>query len=172
MATKRKDVPEVPAVDRAITLWQPYASLLLAGLKTYETRSWPLSKPGWIAVHAARSEPTEVRQRIAQPRRCFAHCLKQMGAAFEDLPRGAVIGLAHFGPSVRVEEVWRTIGAQDADFGDWTDGRWAWPVLDVWPFPEPVPARGMQGIWRWNMPPDLSDAFAQHWLDSQRRVRR
>lgn len=32
-------------------------------------------------------------------------------------------------------------------YGDWTPGRWAWPLLDVWPLTEPIPAKGAQGVW-------------------------
>jgi activating signal cointegrator 1 len=32
-------------------------------------------------------------------------------------------------------------------FGDFTPGRWAWLLDDIRPLPEPVPARGRQGLW-------------------------
>ncbi|UWG96803.1 ASCH domain-containing protein [Dehalobacter sp. DCM] len=38
---------------KAITLWQPWASLLACGAKKYETRSWDTSYRGPIAIHAA-----------------------------------------------------------------------------------------------------------------------
>lgn len=31
-------------------------------------------------------------------------------------------------------------------FGDWTPGRWAWPLIDPRPLAEPVPYRGAQGV--------------------------
>ena len=39
---------------KAITIWQPWASLLVSGRKRYETRSWATSYRGPIAIHAAR----------------------------------------------------------------------------------------------------------------------
>ncbi|MFV0399180.1 MAG: ASCH domain-containing protein [Oscillospiraceae bacterium] len=38
---------------KAITIWQPWASLLACGAKKYETRSWVTSYRGPIAIHAA-----------------------------------------------------------------------------------------------------------------------
>lgn len=38
---------------KAITIWQPWASLLACGAKQYETRSWATSYRGPIAIHAA-----------------------------------------------------------------------------------------------------------------------
>lgn len=42
---------------KAITLWQPWASLIALGAKTIETRSWQTSYRGPIAIHAAASTP-------------------------------------------------------------------------------------------------------------------
>lgn len=41
---------------KAITLWQPWASLLACGAKGYETRSWATSYRGQIAIHAAKKD--------------------------------------------------------------------------------------------------------------------
>lgn len=38
---------------KALTIWQPWASLLVSGQKKYETRSWATSYRGPIAIHAA-----------------------------------------------------------------------------------------------------------------------
>lgn len=34
-------------------------------------------------------------------------------------------------------------------FGHFAPGRWAWLLDDVERFPEPIPARGRQGLWTW-----------------------
>jgi hypothetical protein len=39
---------------KAISLWQPWASLWVSGRKIHETRSWRTRHRGWLAVHAAR----------------------------------------------------------------------------------------------------------------------
>jgi hypothetical protein len=36
--------------------------------------------------------------------------------------------------------------------GDFSSGRYAWELTDVEPLPEPIPARGYQGIWQWTPP--------------------
>lgn len=33
--------------------------------------------------------------------------------------------------------------------GDFTPGRWGWLLTDVEPLPEPIPAKGKQGVWEW-----------------------
>lgn len=39
---------------KALTLWQPWASLIALGVKTIETRSWSTSYRGPLAIHAAK----------------------------------------------------------------------------------------------------------------------
>ena len=82
---------------KAITLWQPWASLIALGVKTIETRSWPAPKAligGRIAIHAAKRQPVEVGTR----RLCsggtamwdYAHPHSDP----VDLPLGAVVATA------------------------------------------------------------------------------
>ena len=44
---------------KAITILQPYASLIVAGAKQYETRSWDTPYRGIIAIHAGKNKPFE-----------------------------------------------------------------------------------------------------------------
>lgn len=46
---------------KALTLHQPWASLVAIGVKTIETRSWPTSYRGPLAIHAAARSPKPVR---------------------------------------------------------------------------------------------------------------
>lgn len=39
---------------KAVSLWQPWATLIRAGAKTIETRSWATKHRGRIAIHAAK----------------------------------------------------------------------------------------------------------------------
>ena len=42
---------------KALTLHQPWASLIALGIKTIETRSWSTTHRGSIAIHAAKRHP-------------------------------------------------------------------------------------------------------------------
>lgn len=43
--------------------------------------------------------------------------------------------------------------SDQAPFGWFEAGRWAWILADVVAFATPVPARGSQGLWNWPPPP-------------------
>ncbi|MFL5577327.1 MAG: ASCH domain-containing protein [Gemmatimonadaceae bacterium] len=49
---------------KALTLTQPWATLVAIGAKTIETRSWPTHYRGEVAIHAAKGFPDWARQIV------------------------------------------------------------------------------------------------------------
>ena len=39
--------------------------------------------------------------------------------------------------------------------GDWTPGRYAWELRNIKLLPEPIPAKGQQGLWNWEPPEEV-----------------
>lgn len=80
---------------KALTIWQPWASLLACGVKKYETRSWATQYRGPIAIHAAKKNvvgtmliPEQIRDEVRK------HIEGVIGCEWKDLPVGAVIATA------------------------------------------------------------------------------
>lgn len=129
-----------------LSLWQPWASLIMAGVKVHETRSWP--PPGWLlgrrlAIHATATSPQK-----AISEELHALCRWHLGRNYwRELPRGAVLGTVLVGRGVRTHDA---KPASDADLiaGDWREDRWAWPCSDPQPFPVSIEARGRQRLWQ------------------------
>lgn len=81
-------------VIRAITLTQPWATLVAIGAKRIETRSWSTSHRGPLAIHAAKHWTTDERVMCrVQP---FKDVLVQGGVKVipDDLPLGAIVATA------------------------------------------------------------------------------
>ena len=145
---------------KAISLWQPWASALFTGLKPDETRSWQL--PLWavdtiIAIHAAKRDTTAERwiwDEIADTSDLEA--FRNVGVNnYAGLPRGCIIGTVVFEPSIRLDSMIRRCRTPaQMEWGDYSDGRFAWPVKKAVLFPEPIPYIGRQGFFDWS-PPDL-----------------
>lgn len=170
---------------KAITIWQPWASLLACGAKQYETRSWKTDYRGQIAIHAAAKKPLEllintdsdILKTMSQA--LFGHPFYQINTEFCKLPLGAIIATAelvncwhivyHPGADVDVAKH-INIGAeldvpkhhpdfhryivpteQEMMFGDWTPGRYAWEFANIKILPEPIPAKGQQRLWNWEV---------------------
>lgn len=161
---------------RALTDWQPWATLIITGRKGIETRGWATSYRGVIAIHAAK--------KLSESARIWTRATPEIGAALpvpvEDLPVGTVLGTVELvncqkilgiyekcnpingmkRPVARLANGWEVTGDELA-FGDYTVGRWAWILKDPRPFVEPVPVRGKQGLWTWEPEGELKYAVCQ-----------
>jgi hypothetical protein len=136
----------------ALTLWQPWATLVVAGAKPYEFRGWPLTRGTGIrwAVHAA-TRPVrwyELAGILNEIERGITHgmdaalaqeVLRRAWADPESLPLGAVLGTVLGGAPVRASVL----------FANADPEMWANPVRDPEPLPAPVSAKGRQGWWNW-----------------------
>jgi hypothetical protein len=111
---------------RALTIKQPYAALVVDGVKDIENRSWRTRYRGPLAIHAGRKVDRDALSR-------YAYLLD----APDDLPRGVLLGTVELVDCVRDST------------SEWADpGAWHWILRDPRPFPEPIPCRGAQGLWR------------------------
>lgn len=134
---------------KALSLTQPWASLVAIGAKHVETRSWQTPFRGPLAIHAAKVFPPYARdfaEEILPYRSLFVHGLRA-----RDLPLGAIVATCRLVGCVRTELMW-DISEQEREFGDYSPGRWAWVLEDIVRLPEPIPARGALGLWYWPGP--------------------
>jgi hypothetical protein len=51
---------------KALSLWQPHATLVAIGAKPYETRSWETSYRGPLAIYATVNFPKQARLLCGQ----------------------------------------------------------------------------------------------------------
>lgn len=142
---------------RIITLWQPYATLMVLGLKQNETRSWPTDYRGPLGIHAAAGEPAYVRKLVADCE-VFRRVFAEHGLSFKDLPRGKILGSVNVDGMMRTENwVYKHADSflertpDEWYFGDYDVGRWAWLTSNPVKLAEPIPAKGKQGFWNYDM---------------------
>lgn len=134
---------------KAITVWQPWATLLATGQKYNETRSWKTSYRGEILIHAAKTEHSGILLHI--PMEELKHF--QNAGVVNKLPTGAIIGKANLVDCFQIDEAYRRKlqreNPAELAFGDYTIGRYAWVMADAILFNKPNPAKGKQGLWNW-----------------------
>lgn len=160
---------------KALTLTQPWATLVAIGAKRIETRSWATKYRGPLAIHAAKSFPREARQLCTTDP--FLHALLQSGSTnvdlhgnLSDLPLGCVIAICELTNCIAIP-MRETSRPEQADsrispmltqmfvmipppepelsFGDYSFGRYAFVLSDIY-LVDPVPAKGSLGLWEWN----------------------
>ncbi|ARM12084.1 MULTISPECIES: ASCH domain-containing protein [Rhizobium] len=158
---------------KALTVWQPWASLIAIGAKPYEFRGWrpPASLIGQrLAIHAGarpmkRSEVLALRINLANPGRYPTACLRpdlaiplldrilqqHKSAVASFLPLSHILCAATVGEPKSGDECAREFGENAGNDSD-REGtfNWGWPMLDIALLEPPEPARGAQGIWNWS----------------------
>lgn len=133
---------------KALTIWQPWASLIAWGEKTYETRSWETSYRGLLAIHASRYNDDSAEQLTSN---LFVREAFMRAGMSQDLtlPAGVVLCVVDLVDVVPIRKVLRRITSEEQNFGDYSTGRFAWKLEHLRILEEPIQARGHQGLWEW-----------------------
>ncbi len=143
---------------KAISLWQPWASLWCSPAKVHETRHWRIAVPTarklWLAVHAAKRFERDVDWDLA---RVLERTFGPRWAG--ELPTGAIVGAVQIAGCFRTEDIRRcyeansalrpehgSSAADDLACGNFTPGRFGWKRGQFRVLPEPVTWRGQQGL--------------------------
>lgn len=129
---------------KALSLWQPWASLIADEEKRIETRSWRppewlLHK--WLAIHAAKKIDKD-----------FAY---QCGYGANGIlcPRGAIVAVVWLDSWIRFNpENTEYISDDEKRYGDFEEGRFGWQFAEIRKLPEPLPIIGRQGIFEVSLP--------------------
>lgn len=129
---------------KALTLWQPWATLIALGAKQVETRSWSTSYRGPLVIHAAK-RPVK-HEEITAP---IAQALNEHGLEPDALPLGAVLCLCKLTDVERVETLKPRLWSGEVAFGNYAPGRYGWLLELVKCAPSPIPVAGKQGLWTW-----------------------
>jgi activating signal cointegrator 1 len=139
----------------ALTLRQPWASLVALGAKRIETRSWRTSYRGWLAIHAGMT--LSKAERLLCELEPFRSALLRDTALDPalplavQLPHGSIIAIVWLDACLPMETIeWPH--EPERSFGDYAPGRYAWYLSQVHRLPQPIPARGALGLWRVELP--------------------
>ncbi len=145
---------------KALTIWQPGATLIMIGAKPWEWRAWPAPKAfvgQRIVIHAGARAPK--RDEIHE-------ILLQLGSGDSSLieaPARELLERAHVGSyplacglgtavlgTPMTASLWVQLHDRHHHDSDRIDhSKWAWPLSDIQAFKPVVPARGAQGFWAW-----------------------
>lgn len=73
---------------KVLSLLQPWASLVVWGVKKYEVRSWQTKHRGALLIHASAQRPSRRERLFFAQADHFSNYIEDM----EYLPYGAIIG--------------------------------------------------------------------------------
>lgn len=130
---------------KAISLWQPWASLWLSPRKVHETRHWPTDHRGPLCVHAAKRLVTDCGEELDEI------CISEFGALWRrTLPRGALLGTVDLIDCLptNARPMFMPMNGDDLACGDFSADRYGWRRDSFSLFDKPIPYIGRQGFFQ------------------------
>lgn len=134
---------------KVLSLLQPWASLVVTmepehltkALKEYETRSWRTMFRGTLLIHA--SKKYSHNQEALLDEWPFNEARKLM----EPIPTGCIIGAVELVEVLATGSIRDTLSERELEFGDYSDGRFAWKFKKPMKFINPYQCKGALGLW-------------------------
>jgi hypothetical protein len=140
-ATVEEAVPTEEPLT-VITLWQPWATFIIKGIKTYETRSWETNYRGKILIHAAKRPINWCELQLNLLEEIYPDITEW------DYPLGAIVGEATLETCRTASYARMFIDKTEKLCGNFDDGRFAWLMKN--PKPLFIPnVKGKQGLWKY-----------------------
>ncbi len=118
----------------ALTVRQPWAELIVRGVKCVELRSWNTSYRGPMWLHA--SKQTDSVEEIGNLGDVF------LGGLVGEVELGAILPMT--------AERWEAWRSKHLDPGPYRPGFYGWVLRAPRPLPEPIPVRGGQRLFYLN----------------------
>ena len=137
---------------KALTLTQPWASLVALQEKKIETRSWYTGYRGELIIHAAKGFPSDCKELCGDEP--FRTALR--GQTWNQLPLSRGLCVVRLLGCIRTTDMYkaaiiqgRNLSLQELDFGNFEQGRFAWLLEYVRPLNQTQPVRGSLGLWEY-----------------------
>jgi hypothetical protein len=132
---------------RALSLYEPWATLIALGEKRYETRSWSTTYRGPLLICASKR-----RLPIYQypPIGKVQLALNKVNLLLDNLNWGRAVCWLDLIEIYQTEQVFLEPMGTEQYFGDFSPGRFAWKLENVRRFKAPPVVRGKQGLFNVN----------------------
>lgn len=119
---------------KALSLWQPWGSLVARGVKRHETRHWSTPYRGTIAIHAAKT-----MDLVGAPHDLCRSALDAMWPMNRP-PVGVIVAIGELTACLETDDVEPFITRADRAAGNYGSGRFAWTLSDVRALRKPIAA--------------------------------
>lgn len=144
---------------KALTLTEPWATLVALGKKRIETRSWSTPYRGPLAIHVARGFPRDCRDLcLREPfRSALGELAEQLSRG--ELKRGIIVAVCTLTACKRIligktakdtlldDLYMREPDEPELSFGNYEPGRFGWILENIVACPDEIEVRGALGVW-------------------------
>jgi hypothetical protein len=135
---------------KVLSLLQPWATLVVTGIKKIETRSWNTKYRGDLLIHASMGKAGSLLTKEPP----FTKYISD----FNKLPFGKIIGKVTLQEVIPVEELnlsydlINQLTIEEKAFGDYGFGRYGWVLTDPVKLESPIASKGHLHLWEYNGP--------------------
>ncbi len=127
---------------KVLTIKEPYASIIMSGLKEYETRSWKTNYRGKIYIHASIKIDDDLKSRNDLQKLVYDNNIT--------LKPGYILCEAYLDDCIYMNDMFiKNVSDKEKMVGRYELGRYAWHLSDIRVI-EPVQAKGKLGIWNYD----------------------
>ena len=125
---------------KVLSIKEPYATLIKDGVKIYETRSWKTNYRGEIYIHASLTQSksetyeTAIKYLKSEPNPGYILCLCKLVDCI---------------PMTKKFIDYINRETKEADYGRYSEDRYAWKLELIEVLNEPIKAKGKLGIWNY-----------------------
>lgn len=138
-------------IESAMTVIQPWATLLALGEKRIETRSWGTKYRGWVAITSSARYPLQCRDyELFEP---FKSALAPWVSVHKKLPLGCVVGIGrlagcYYTGDSDIQPSWlQKLPPKEFAFGNYAPKRYGWLFDEVKVLQKPIPCKGKLYLW-------------------------
>lgn len=120
---------------KAITIKQPWASLIAAGVKDIENRDWPTKFRGIVAIHSSARMSKDDMEDACDMMRGFVPHFSSARFQQDKFPTGVILGTVEI------------VGCVRESNSPWFVGDYGFEIQNAVRFASPIPCKGALGFW-------------------------
>lgn len=137
---------------KALTIKQPWASLIIRGGKDIENRDWRTTMRGVVAVHSSAKLDRNEVEDACDMMRGFVPGFSAERFQRDEFPPGVILGTVEIVDCVTSSE------------SPWFCGEYGFVLRNAIAFAKPIPCRGALSFW--NVPDSLLPEMRDQWRES------
>lgn len=131
---------------KALTISQPFASLIADGHKWIENRCWETRFRGWLAIHAGKGTQYLTKKELAEyPHGCVIAFARLVDCVSRDFIHAQFQRGNRFKIAAGTGRTWDEIESHKH-----CEGPFCWILADVRKLVEPIAINGAQGLWEFD----------------------
>lgn len=119
---------------RALSIRQPWASLIITGSKSIELRTWTTDYRGWIWIHSGKNADAEA--------------LELLGHQASEYQTGGLLGIAELTDIRRIDssQEWQALRTRHRSPGQFHESVFGWHFSDTIALRRRIPSLGELGL--------------------------